>query len=50
MKTTITIFCAGTLLLLSDCDVKDPIYNTSHPDKGQITLTTDWSARTAVPG
>lgn len=47
MKTTITIFCAGTLLLLSDCDVKDPIYNTAHPDKGQITLTTDWSARTA---
>lgn len=47
MKTTITIFCAGTLLLLSGCDVKDPIYNTAHPDKGQITLTTDWSARTA---
>ncbi len=46
MKTTITIFCAGTLLLLSGCDVKDPIYNTAHPDEGQITLTTDWSART----
>lgn len=46
MKTTITIFCAGTLLL-SGCDVKDPIYNTAHPEKGQITLTTDWSSRTA---
>lgn len=47
MKTTITIFCAGTLLLLSGCDVKDPIYNTAHPDEGQITLTTDWTERTA---
>ncbi len=47
MKTTITIFCAGTLLLLSGCDVKDPIYNTAHPEKGQITLTTDWTQRTA---
>ncbi|CCZ81460.1 FimB/Mfa2 family fimbrial subunit [Odoribacter laneus] len=47
MKTTITIFCAGTLLLLWGCDVKDPIYNTDHPENGKITLTTDWSARTA---
>lgn len=46
MKTTISILCAGTLLL-SGCDVKDPIYNTPHPGKGQVTLTTDWSARTA---
>lgn len=45
-KTIISLFCAGTLLL-SGCDVKDPIYNTAHPDEGQITLTTDWSARTA---
>ncbi|WP_308573205.1 hypothetical protein [uncultured Sanguibacteroides sp.] len=45
-KTTITIFCAGTLLLWG-CDVKDPIYNTAHPDSGQITLTMDWTARTA---
>ena len=37
----------AALLLLAGCDVKDPIYNTAHPDKGQITLTTDWSARTA---
>lgn len=34
-------------LLLAGCDVKDPIYNTPHPDKGQITLTTDWTRRTA---
>lgn len=29
--------------LLAGCDVKDPIYNTPHPDHGQVTLTTDWS-------
>lgn len=31
------------ILLLASCDVKDPIYNTPHPDSGKITLTTDWS-------
>jgi Protein of unknown function (DUF1812). len=25
------------------CDVKDPIYDTAHPEKAQITVTTDWS-------
>lgn len=29
--------------LLTACDVKDPIYNTSHPEKGQVTITADWS-------
>ena len=33
----------GSVLLLASCDVKDPIYNTPHPDHGMITLTTDWS-------
>lgn len=32
-----------TATLLASCDVKDPIYNTAHPDKGTLTLTTDWS-------
>jgi hypothetical protein len=40
------LLCAA-LLLPAACDVKDPIYNTAHPDEGQITLTTDWTARTA---
>lgn len=35
------------LIFLAGCDVKDPIYNTDHPENGKITLTTDWSARTA---
>ena len=34
---------AAIFSLLAACDVKDPIYNTSHPDSGTITLTTDWS-------
>lgn len=34
---------AAGAMLLTACDVKDPIYETAHPDHGQITLTTDWS-------
>ena len=30
--------------LLAGCDVKDPIYNTPHPDHGTVTLTADWSS------
>lgn len=33
----------ATLLSLAACDVKDPIYNTPHPESGAVTLTTDWS-------
>lgn len=35
----------GSVLLLASCDVKDPIYNTPHPDHGMVTLTADWSRR-----
>lgn len=37
------IASAGALLLLGSCDVEDPIYHTTHPNQGKITLTTDWS-------
>ena len=30
-------------ILLAGCDVKDPIFDTSHPGHGTVTLTTDWS-------
>lgn len=30
-------------ILLAGCDKKDPSYNTSHPEHGTVTLTTDWS-------
>lgn len=32
--------------ILAGCDVNDPIYETSHPEHGKITLTTDWARRT----
>ncbi|WP_294473368.1 FimB/Mfa2 family fimbrial subunit [uncultured Bacteroides sp.] len=38
-----SLIATAALLLLAGCDVKDPIYNTPHPDKGAVTLTTDWS-------
>lgn len=47
MKNTITLLCVpAAILLLAGCDVKAPIYDTPHPDRGQITLTTDWTQRT----
>lgn len=41
-KTLITLL-GGISLLLAGCDVKDPIYDTAHPEHGKITITTDWS-------
>lgn len=32
------------LIALTSC-VKDKIYNTSHPEEGELSLTIDWSAR-----
>lgn len=46
MKRVIKLQLVGAVAiatLLTACDVKDPIYNTSHPESGTITLTTDWS-------
>lgn len=48
MRTSkLLIASAGAALLLWSCDVKDPIYDTPHPDKGKIMLTTDWMKHTA---
>lgn len=33
---------AVTFQLLGGC-VKDDLYNTTHPDKGAVKITTDWS-------
>lgn len=41
----------AVVLLLSGC-VKDELYNTPHPDKGAVQITTDWTGRSsdaAVP-
>lgn len=37
---------ALTVLQLMGC-VKDDLYNTPHPDKGAVQVTTDWSGRTS---
>ena len=39
-KSMITVI--GAAVLLTACDVKDPIYETAHPDKARVTLTADW--------
>ncbi len=48
----ITTYIIGVGLLLASC-VKDDLYNTPHPDKGAVVITTDWSGRSSdavVPG
>lgn len=37
---------ATALLLLVGC-VKDDLYNTPHPDKGVVVVTTDWTGRSS---
>ena len=37
------IGAAAIATLLAGCDVKDPIYDTPHPEHGTVALTTDWS-------
>lgn len=46
-KTFLKILSVFAATSLAGCDVKDPIYNTPHPDHGTVTLTTDWTNRTA---
>ena len=42
MKMITGALACGALLLTA-CHSKDPNYNTSHPDKAQVTITTDWN-------
>jgi len=50
MRTKSIITAIGAAVLLTACDVKDPIYETEHPEKGEVTVTTDWTAtNTATP-
>lgn len=42
---TALLATASLVLLPAACDVKDPIFNTPHPDRGALVLTADWSAR-----
>lgn len=45
MKNSIkhSLIATAALLLLAGCNPHDPIYDTPHPEKGAVTLTTDWS-------
>lgn len=43
MRTSKLLIALAAMAVLASCDVKDPIYDTDHPDKGKITLTADWS-------
>lgn len=45
LKLLVTL--SGAALLPVSCNVKDTIYETSHPRHGKITLTADWSDRGA---
>lgn len=48
MKAKLYMIMAGmtVTLLLSGC-VKDELYNTPHPDKGAVQITTDWTGRSS---
>lgn len=39
------LFLCSTLML--DSCVKDTLYNTPHPDKGAVVVSTDWSGRSS---
>lgn len=42
-KSILRLLFIASLVIPAACDVKDPIFNTAHPDHGIVTLTTDWS-------
>lgn len=45
MAKKLIIMALGAAFLFSACEVNEPIYDTSHPEQGQIIkLTTDWTA------
>lgn len=46
-NTLLKILSVFAAISLAGCDVKDPIYNTPHPNHGKVTLTMDWTNRTA---
>lgn len=43
------LFLAAAIFMFCGCDTTDPIYSTDHPEKGTLTLSTEWSA-TNLPG
>ena len=43
----ISLLLMGAVLILAAGCVKDDLHNTPHPDKGAVTVTTDWSHRSS---
>ncbi|MDR0543652.1 MAG: hypothetical protein LBH19_15800 [Dysgonamonadaceae bacterium] len=44
MAKKLIMMALGAVILFTACDLNDPIYNTPHPEHGQIVkLTTDWT-------
>lgn len=44
-KSILRLLFIASFIIPAACDVKDPIYNTAHPEHGVVTLSTDWSGR-----
>lgn len=49
-KAYALLYLIGAVTILTSC-VKDDLYDTPHPDRGAVVVTTDWSGKSteAVP-
>lgn len=51
VRKTVSLLVGAILILAAGC-VKDDLYNTPHPDKGAVVITTDWTealAESTIP-
>lgn len=45
-KAYALLYLIGAVTILTSC-VKDDLYDTPHPDRGAVVVTTDWSGKSA---
>ena len=43
-KAYTLLYLIGAVAILTSC-VKDDLYDTPHPDRGAVVVTTDWSGK-----
>lgn len=43
-KAYTLLYLIGAVTILTSC-VKDDLYDTPHPDRGAVVVTTDWSGK-----
>ena len=43
-KAYALLYLIGAVTILTSC-VKDDLYDTPHPDRGAVVVTTDWSGK-----